>query len=197
MEIVSDNYILKISNIVEYENYIIKKYEHRFNFIDQIVENEILFNEKLQKLGISYIPNLIAVEKNLNTTKLYFEKIEGRVLSSIKLPFLTMEDKIMIVCKIVNIVKLLHMNNIVHNDLRMCNIIISEKKDVYLLDFALSTNLNEKNLLNDISALSNIISKMINIDCEIENNDINSYIKKIGEIKYELLYKRGASFKEL
>ena len=34
MEIVSDNYILKISNIVEYENYIIKKYEHRFNFID-------------------------------------------------------------------------------------------------------------------------------------------------------------------
>lgn len=66
-----------------------------------------------------------------------------------------------------------------------------------MIDFALSTNLNEKNLLNDISALSNIISKMINIDCEIENNDINSYIKKIGEIKYELLYKRGASFKEL
>lgn len=197
MEIVSENNILKISKIIERDNYIIKQYEHKYNFIDQIVDNEILYNKKLQKLGLTFIPHLIAIERNIYTTKLYFEKIEGRVLSTVKFSMLEIDEKVSLVNKLLNVIKLLHMNNIVHNDIRLSNIIISNSNDIYLIDFALSVDLNEISLLNDINALNNIIFKVLNKEYEFENNDINSYIKKIGEIKYELLYKAGITFKKL
>lgn len=190
MEIICENKILKISNIHEFNNFVIKEYENKYKFVDHIVFNEIEVNKKLFKLGIVHIPKLLAVEKNLNTTKLYFEKIDGRTLSSMKLSYFTFEEKFRILYKILNIIKLLHMNNIIHNDLRFSNILLTDNKEVYLIDFALSTSFTEKSNTNEMKSINSIVNNLFGVDLNLKFKDIHKLINKIGELKYELLYKR-------
>lgn len=197
MEIMTGYSSINISNIIESTSYIIKQYTHKYNFVDQIVENEIGINKKLHDLGIKFIPSLVLIEKGINNTNLYFEKIEGRNLSTIKFEYLSFEEKFNILWKILNIVKILHLNNISHNDLTLSNIIITDNKEVFLIDFALSTSLDKKNYINDIISLNSIINKLFKVKIELKVDNIHRYIKKIGEIKYELLYQRGIAYKKL
>lgn len=197
MEIMTEDSNINISNIIESTSYIIKQYTNKYNFVDQIVSNEIGINKKLHDLGIKFIPSLVLVEKGINNTNLYFEKIEGRNLSTIKFEYISFEEKFNILLKILNIVKILHLNNISHNDLTLSNIIITDNKEVFLIDFALSTSLDKKNYINDIMSLNSIINKLFKVKIELKVDNIHRYIKKIGEIKYELLYQRGITYKKL
>lgn len=197
MEIMTEDSNINISNIIESTSYIIKQYTNKYNFVDQIVSNEIGINKKLHDLGIKFIPSLVLVEKGINNTNLYFEKIEGRNLSTIKFEYISFEEKFSILLKILNIVKILHLNNISHNDLTLSNIIITDNKEVFLIDFALSTSLDKKNYINDIMSLNSIINKLFKVKIELKVDNIHRYIKKIGEIKYELLYQRGIAYKKL
>lgn len=197
MEIMTEDSNINISNIIESTSYIIKQYTNKYNFVDQIVLNEIGINKKLHDLGIKFIPSLVLVEKGINNTNLYFEKIEGRNLSTIKFEYISFEEKFSILLKILNIVKILHLNNISHNDLTLSNIIITDNKEVFLIDFALSTSLDKKNYINDIMSLNSIINKLFKVKIELKVDNIHRYIKKIGEIKYELLYQRGIAYKKL
>lgn len=63
MEIgVSDTYI-KISNVFIFDDYVIKEYYHRYDFVDHIVKNETDINMRLLNLGISFVPNYYQLRK--------------------------------------------------------------------------------------------------------------------------------------
>lgn len=66
-----------------------------------------------------------------------------------------------------------------------------------MIDFALSTSFNKKDSINDLNSLTYIGYKIFNVKFDIKADDIHNYIRKIGEIKYELLYKRGFKVKDL
>jgi hypothetical protein len=197
MEIgVSDTYI-KISNVFIFDDYVIKEYYHRYDFVDYIVKNETDINMRLLNLGISFIPKLLSVEKNMQKTKLAFKKIDGRTLASLKFSYMEFEEKFKIFMKILNMVKVLHINNLIHNDLSLANLMLNHDKEVYMIDFALSTSFNKKDSINDLNSLTYIGYKIFNVKFDIKADDIHNYIRKIGEIKYELLYKRGFKVKDL
>ena len=107
------------------------------------------------------------------------------------------EEKFKIFMKILNMVKVLHINNLIHNDLSLANLMLNHDKEVYMIDFALSTSFNKKDSINDLNSLTYIGYKIFNVKFNIKANDIHNYIRKIGEIKYELLYKRGFKVKDL
>lgn len=152
---------------------------------------------RLLNLGISFVPKLLSVEKNMQKTKLAFKKIDGRTLASLKFSYMEFEEKFKIFMKILNMVKVLHINNLIHNDLSLANLMLNHDKEVYMIDFALSTSFNKKDSINDLNSLTYIGYKIFNVKFDIKADDIHNYIRKIGEIKYELLYKRGFKVKDL
>lgn len=194
---ISNNHSFKISNIIEADDYIIKEYRLLYNFIKNIVENEIRMNKVLLNRGIVYVPKLVKVEEGLNVIKLYFEKINGNTLSSIKFTNLEIDIKMDIFYRILNFIKLLHLNNIVHNDLSLSNFILSDDNKLYLIDFALSDKLNNQNRLNDLHSLNEIIKKIFEVEFKLISKNIHRYMFRFGEVKYELLYKRRIRNKRL
>lgn len=186
MEVIANDKIIKISNLKIYENYIVKEYHNRYKFVKVIVENEISINKKLKKLGLVYVPKLLSIKQNDKFIKLYFEKIEGRTLGNVKFVYMKFEEKYRLFFKILNLIKLLHMNNIVHNDLKMSNIILNYDKEIYLIDFALSTLKDEANCKYDLQDLTAIAEKIFEKKVIISANTIHGYIKKVNEIKYYL-----------
>ena len=110
MEVIANDKIIKISNLKIYENYIVKEYYNRYKFVKVIAENEISINKKLKKLGLVYVPKLLSIKQNDKFIKLYFEKIEGRTLGNVKFVYMKFEEKYRLFFKILNLIKLLHMN---------------------------------------------------------------------------------------
>lgn len=193
MEIFINNYCnFKISTLedIDSEKYVIKKYKLRYNFIINIVKNEIKINQELSKKGIKLIPKLLKVEEGIDEIKLYFSKIKGTPLSKLKFENLDFQIKIRIFYNILNLIKLLHLNNIVHNDLNLSNFILSDDNEVYIVDFALAEKLNDNNKHNDLEPIEYIIKRIFGVIINFKYVDIHHYIHKFGKLRYELLYKR-------
>ncbi|WP_068449056.1 protein kinase domain-containing protein [Caviibacter abscessus] len=188
--------IVTISSTKFDNNLFIKEYKHLYPYVKNIVNNEIEINYILFKNKIKNVPSIIALKNEKDKTTLYFTKINGVELSKFKLEYLNVIEKFSLFIKIVKIVKSLHDIKIVHNDLKLSNVLITSDKNVYILDFDLSTKLNNNNYIADLYSLSYIlyyIFKNETVLYKIKNesyNSIDDYFDKIRELKNELLLKK-------
>lgn len=186
---------ISISKVINYEDIILKKYRYVYPYIKNIVSNEIDINCKILRNKLKNIPKMLGFINKINGAILYFDKINGIQFSNLNVDSLSLKEKFNIFNKLLVIVKSLHDIKIIHNDIKSTNIMITSDKEVYLIDFDLSTSLYKNNFNVDIYSLNKILYFLIKDEkvlLRLINNiydSIDEYIKKIGEIENELLFK--------
>ncbi len=186
---------ISISKVINYENIILKKYRYVYPYIKNIVSNEIDINCKILRNKLKNIPKMLGFINKINGAILYFDKINGIQFSNLNVDSLSLKEKFNIFNKLLVIVKSLHDIKIIHNDIKSTNIMITSDKEVYLIDFDLSTSLYKNNFNVDIYSLNKILYFLLKdekVILRLRNytyDSIDEYIKKIGEIENELLFK--------
>lgn len=186
---------ISISKVINYENIILKKYRYVYPYIKNIVSNEIDINCKILQNRLKNIPKMLGFINKINGAILYFDKINGIQFSNLNVDSLSLKEKFNIFNKLLVIVKSLHDIKIIHNDIKSTNIMITSDKEVYLIDFDLSTSLYKNNFNVDIYSLNKILYFLLKdekVILRLRNytyDSIDEYIKKIGEIENELLFK--------
>lgn len=138
MKVLINNEILEISEIVFYKDIVVKKYKIINNTIRKIAINEIKINEYLKYNKYKYAPKIIKVKVFSKYIEIYFKRISNKKLNR----------KPLIEKRLSNIIKSLHRINVCHNDINLSNI-LTDGKNIYLIDFALSTitdNFNSDNI---------------------------------------------------
>lgn len=187
--------IISISKVINYEDIILKKYRYVYPYIKNIVSNEIDINCKILRNKLKNIPKMLGFINKINGAILYFDKINGIQFSNLNVDSLSLKEKFNIFNKLLVIVKSLHDIKIIHNDIKSTNIMITSDKEVYLIDFDLSTSLYKNNFNVDIYSLNKILYFLLKdekVILRLRNytyDSIDEYIKKIGEIENELLFK--------
>lgn len=186
---------ISISKVINYEDIILKKYRYVYPYIKNIVSNEIDINCKILRNKLKNIPKMLGFINKINGAILYFDKINGIQFSNLNVDSLSLKEKFNIFNKLLVIVKSLHDIKIIHNDIKLTNIMITSDKEVYLIDFDLSTSLYKNNFNVDIYSLNKILYFLLKDEKVILRlrkytyDSIDEYIKKIGEIENELLFK--------
>lgn len=186
---------ISISKVINYEDIILKKYRYVYPYIKNIVSNEIDINCKILQNRLKNIPKMLGFINKINGAILYFDKINGIQFSNLNVDSLSLKEKFNIFNKLLVIVKSLHDIKIIHNDIKSTNIMITSDKEVYLIDFDLSTSLYKNNFNVDIYSLNKILYFLLKdekVILRLRNytyDSIDEYIKKIGEIENELLFK--------
>ena len=186
---------ISISKVINYEDIILKKYRYVYPYIKNIVSNEIDINCKILRNKLKNIPKMLGFINKINGAILYFDKINGIQFSNLNVDSLSLKERFNIFNKLLVIVKSLHDIKIIHNDIKSTNIMITSDKEVYLIDFDLSTSLYKNNFNVDIYSLNKILYFLLKDEkvlLRLRNytyDSINEYIKKIGEIENELLFK--------
>lgn len=186
---------ISISKVINYEDIILKKYRYVYPYIKNIVSNEIDINCKILRNKLKNIPKMLGFINKINGAILYFDKINGIQFSNLNVDSLSLKEKFNIFNKLLVIVKSLHDIKIIHNDIKSTNIMITSDKEVYLIDFDLSTSLYKNNFNVDIYSLNKILYFLLKdekVILRLRNytyDSIDEYIKKIGEIENELLFK--------
>lgn len=186
---------ISISKVINYEDIILKKYRYVYPYIKNIVSNEIDINCKILRNKLKNIPKMLGFINKINGAILYFDKINGIQFSNLNVDSLSLKEKFNIFNKLLVIVKSLHDIKIIHNDIKLTNIMITSDKEVYLIDFDLSTSLYKNNFNVDIYSLNKILYFLLKNEkvlLRLRNytyDSIDEYIKKIGEIENELLFK--------
>lgn len=189
---------ISISKVINYEDIILKKYRYVYPYIKNIVSNEIDINCKILRNKLKNIPKMLGFINKINGAILYFDKINGIQFSNLNVDSLSLKERFNIFNKLLVIVKSLHDIKIIHNDIKLTNIIITSDKEVYLIDFDLSTSLYKNNFNVDIYSLNKILYFLLKdekVILRLRNytyDSIDEYIKKIGEIENELLFKNRA-----
>lgn len=186
---------ISISKVINYEDIILKKYRYVYPYIKNIVSNEFDINCKILRNKLKNIPKMLGFINKINGAILYFDKINGIQFSNLNVDSLSLKEKFNIFNKLLVIVKSLHDIKIIHNDIKSTNIMITSDKEVYLIDFDLSTSLYKNNFNVDIYSLNKILYFLLKdekVILRLRNytyDSIDEYIKKIGEIENELLFK--------
>lgn len=185
--------IISISSTKLKNNLFIKEYKNICPYVKNIADNEIKINYLLFKNNVKNTPKIIAYKKKKDKISLFFLKINGTKLSDIKIDCLSLIEKFSLFIKIVKIIKSLHEINIIHNDLKLSNIMVTDDNEIYIIDFDLSTTLKNNNYIVDLYSLSYILYYIFRNDeviYKIKNtayNSINDYLNRIRELKNELL----------
>lgn len=186
---------ISISKVINYEDIILKKYRYVYPYIKNIVSNEIDINCKILRNKLKNIPKMLGFINKINGAILYFDKINGIQFSNLNVDSISLKERFNIFNKLLVIVKSLHDIKIIHNDIKSTNIMITSDKEVYLIDFDLSTSLYKNNFNVDIYSLNKILYFLLKdekVILRLRNytyDSIDEYIKKIGEIENELLFK--------
>lgn len=186
---------ISISKVINYEDIILKKYRYVYPYIKNIVSNEIDINCKILRNRLKNIPKMLGFINKINGAILYFDKINGIQFSNLNVDSLSLKERFNIFNKLLVIVKSLHDIKIIHNDIKSTNIMITSDKEVYLIDFDLSTSLYKNNFNVDIYSLNKILYFLLKDEkvlLRLRNytyDSIDEYIKKFGEIENELLFK--------
>lgn len=186
---------ISISQVINYDDIILKKYRYVYPYVKNIVSNEVDINCKILQNKLKNIPKMIGFINKINGAILYFDRINGIQFSELNVDLLSLNEKFNIFNKLLTIVKSLHDIKIIHNDIKLSNIMITNNKEVYLIDFDLSTSLYKNNFNVDIYSLNKILYFLLKNEkvlLRLRNytyDSIDEYTKKIGEIENELLFK--------
>lgn len=114
-----------------------------------------LFYEEqiLQSLDNPKFPKFISKFKDKYREGYILEYIEGRVFQDLLAEdeYKFSKDEIYKVCsQLLEIVEVLHSNNIVHRDIRLPNVILKENKELALIDFGLARIIDDKRYVKEM-----------------------------------------------
>ena len=141
--------------------YLAINYKHEKCVIKQLKKDMLkqtrkkLFYEEqiLQHLDNPKFPKFISKFKDKYREGYILEYIEGRVFEDLLAEdeYKFSKDEIYKVCsKILEIVEVLHSNNIVHKDIRLPNVILKENKELALIDFGLARIIDDKRYVKEM-----------------------------------------------
>lgn len=160
-EIISGYSIIKIIGhgrygivyLVENENferYILKQLKN--NMLEETKEKLFYEQEILNKLNDSRFPKFISlIEEEI--TGYVLEYIEGIVFEDLlirKIYNFSKKEIYNIADQLLDIIELLHKNNVVHRDIRLPNVILKKNKELVLIDFGLARYIDNKKYVREM-----------------------------------------------
>lgn len=164
-----------------------------FTLISNAQQDAANLNEYniLNELDINGVRKVLKTETVNNKVYIYFEYIEGKTLKEYKAEDIV--DFLETSIKIIRIINNIHRKNIIHKDLNSNNIIITSKKNVFIIDFGISTKLsvkkqfvtNPENLEGTLQYISPEQTGRMN-----RNVDYRSDLYSLGITFYELLCRK-------
>ncbi len=117
-------------------------------------KNELFYEElSLKKLQHPYFPKFVSKFQNRGREGYILEYIEGVVFEDIlrKERYQFNREEIYEVCgQLLDMVEILHSNNIVHGDIRLPNIIRKENKELSLIDFGLARIMDDDHYTKEL-----------------------------------------------
>ena len=99
----------------------------------------------LSNISHKNIPKFYGFINENNTFGIVMEYIKGKTLERINYQDISDNLKYKIIKEIANVLEYLHINNIIHRDLKLENIMVDEFQNVFLIDFDISKILYNKN----------------------------------------------------
>ncbi len=100
----------------------------------------------LSNLSHSNIPKFYGIVEEEKTIALVIEYIKGKTLEDVKINEISFSKKLKIVKKIGRVLEYMHVNHVIHRDLKPGNIMIDENINTFLIDFGISKIcVNKKN----------------------------------------------------
>ena len=169
-------------SIIEYNGN--KYFKKELKLVDD--EHIQMLNNELHKWNLlkkySFIPKICFFD-NEKKHYIMYEYIEGKNLCDYK--FSSLKEKIDVLATIANRLYTIHQLFLVHGDLKPENIMITEDKDVYIIDFACSKYIGEK-----ISYGSKRYCSIEQLNKEKARTNFDIYA--LGVIMYELLTNKKA-----
>lgn len=114
-----------------------------------------LFYEKkiLQDLNYPNFPKFISKFKDKDREGYILEYVEGKVFQDLlaREQYEFSKNEIYkIGSQLLDLVEILHNNNIVHRDIRLTNVILKENEDIALIDFGLARIIDDKRYVKDV-----------------------------------------------
>lgn len=118
--------------------------------------SKIIFEEEiLSSINNSLIPKIVDTIKNDKIYAYILEYKNGKTIEDMIFGdkhIFTSDEIYKIGIKVIEIIKYLHKNNIVHRDIRVPNVIINED-EVYLIDFGLARIINDDRYIPSVDFL--------------------------------------------
>lgn len=115
---------------------------------------KLFYEEKiLQDLNYPNFPKFISKFKDEDREGYILEYVEGKVIQDLlaREQYEFSKNEIYRICgQLLDLVDILHNNNIVHRDIRPTNVILKENKDIALIDFGLARIIDNKRYVKDV-----------------------------------------------
>ncbi len=115
---------------------------------------KLFYEEKiLQDLNYPNFPKFISKFKDEDREGYILEYVEGKVIQDLlaREQYEFSKNEIYRICgQLLDLVEILHNNNIVHRDIRPTNVILKENKDIALIDFGLARIIDNKRYVKDV-----------------------------------------------
>ncbi|WP_315071073.1 protein kinase family protein [uncultured Clostridium sp.] len=115
---------------------------------------KLFYEEKiLQDLNYPNFPKFISKFKDEDREGYILEYVEGKVIQDLlaREQYEFSKNEIYkIGSQLVDLVEILHNNNIVHRDIRPTNVILKENEDIALIDFGLARIIDDKRYVKDV-----------------------------------------------
>lgn len=133
-----------------FEKYILKQLKN--NMLEETKEKLFYEQEILNKLNDSRFPKFISlIEEEIIGYVL--EYIEGVVFEDLLIRFnykFNKKEIYSIANQLLDMIEVLHQNNVVHRDIRLPNVILKKNKDLVLIDFGLARYIDNKKYIKEM-----------------------------------------------
>ena len=115
---------------------------------------KLFYEEKiLQDLNYPNFPRFISKFEDEDREGYILEYVEGKVIQDllVREQYEFSKNEIYRICgQLLDLVEILHNNDIVHRDIRPTNVILKENKDIALIDFGLARIIDNKRYVKDV-----------------------------------------------
>ena len=124
------------------------------------------------------IPKFYGIVNEDKNISIVTEYINGETLDNIKLMDLNYEVKLKIIKEIGNVLEYMHVNNMIHRDLKPGNILIDNNNNIYLIDYGIAKICaNKKNVMTSTKGTLNYLApESFEVKNLTENEEVISII---------------------